>query len=390
MRVVVAFVVAALALAPHAWAAHPPHLAGYFPQWGLYNGFFVRNVVASGEAPVLTQIDYAFANVARNRCASFDPYADYQAVIGARNSVDGIADNPQADTLMGNFHQLSKLKKLFPKIKLVMSIGGGGFAAPFQAAALPANREAFVASCIDMYIGGHIAPGVEAPGLFDGFDIDWEYPLASDTANFTALLAEFRRQLDAVRPGLSLTIAASADSGNYQNLNLGVIPAYLDFVGVMTYDYNGPWNNFTGFGAPLYQPPLDPNAANNVDASVRGFLASGVPPAKIVIGLPFYGYSWFRVPSGENGLYQGGAPANQGLPYWYIQTIEASFPKFHDPVSDASWLYDGRVFWTYDDPAAIALKMVYARDHGLGGAMVWELSNDTREALLLKTAAGAR
>jgi chitinase len=66
-------------------------------------------------------------------------------------------------------------------------------------------------------VDGAGGPGA-ALGVFDGIDIDWEYPAAcglscgssEDIANFTALLAEFRRQLNAVRPNLLLTVAVGA------------------------------------------------------------------------------------------------------------------------------------------------------------------------------------
>ena len=37
----------------------------------------------------------------------------------------------------------------------------------------------------------------------------------------------------------------------------------------------------------------------------------------------------------------------------------------------------------YDDPQSIEIKSRYARDHGLGGVMFWELSQDDEQSSLL-------
>jgi chitinase len=69
------------------------------------------------------------------------------------------------------------------------------------------DRKAFVASCVDTFLGGHLAPGVYKPRLFDGIDIDWESPQGKDAPNLLALLQEFCRQMREVRPDLLLSVA---------------------------------------------------------------------------------------------------------------------------------------------------------------------------------------
>jgi len=139
---------------------------------------------------------YAFANVTTNpapACSIADSWADYQTPY--LPSVSGVA---YSGPLYGNFAAIQQLKQLHPKLKVLMSIGGasaGNTAAFVTAASTAAGRQALADSCIDLFVNGNIAPGITAPGLFDGFNIDWEFPLASDTKNFTALLTEFRKQL---------------------------------------------------------------------------------------------------------------------------------------------------------------------------------------------------
>jgi chitinase len=65
----------------------PMKIVGYFPRWGMYSSYFVKNLITSGAAPVLTHLDYAFTNVVNNRCVSFDTYADYQATFTAAHAV---------------------------------------------------------------------------------------------------------------------------------------------------------------------------------------------------------------------------------------------------------------------------------------------------------------
>ena len=361
-----------------------PLLVGYFPQWGVYNRYFVKNLVQSGAAAVLDQLDYSQAIIANKRCAVADPNADLNLAYAAADSVDGRADNPAA-SLRGNFHQLQELRQRYPKLRMLISIEGkpDGFAA----AARPENRAAFVSSCIDMFIRGHLAPGVEAGRLFNGFDIDWEYPGPEDKDNFLGLLTEFRRQLDALHEGLTLTIASAAALDHYQGFDLKAVAAQVDRISVMNYDYNGPWSHKTGILAPLYELPGDPLHGNTVDATIQGYEQAGVPPSKLLIGIPFYAYGWSGVPDLNHGLFQPGQPIHGDHFYSYIQSIEPNFKLYRDPESQAPWLFDGSTFWSFDDPVAIRAKLAYARKHKLGGAMVWELSNDSSDGQLLKAIA---
>jgi chitinase len=127
----------------------------------------------------------------------------------------------------------------------------------------------------------------------------------------------------------------------------------------------------------------------DVAATIQGYLAAGVPAAKMLLGLPFYAYSWSQVSPADHGLFQMGEQVRGDFSYSHIVSIRDRFAVFRDPQSKAPWLFDGSTFWTYDDEASILAKLDYARDESLGGVMIWELSGDTADGTLLRTIAQA-
>jgi chitinase len=400
-------------------------VVGYFTQWGIYNAqpYTVRTMDANGTAARLTHLDYAFGNVRNNRCEvgvlkavdadtgeGGDAYADYSRQFSAAESVDGIGDTWGAP-LRGNWNQLKKLKKKYPDLKVLISLGGWTLSRGFASAARPENRAAFVASCIDAYIKGNLpafdsagGPGAAA-GVFDGFDIDWEYPAAcgltcgssADTDNFTGLLAEFRRQLDAIRPGLQLTVAVGAGIDKIRVTRPDLYHPYVDAINVMTYDFHGDWDAKTNFHSALFNSPYDPSSGDaryyNSNDAIQAFLDRGVPAAKLNLGMATYGHGWTNVGSSNHGLYQSGIAASgsdePGVEtYRVLKTL--AWPKYADASSKARWIYNGNTFWSFDDPATIADKMAYVQVQGLGGAFLWDFSGDDAQgSLLAAISAGA-
>ncbi len=391
---------------------------GYFVQWGIYGrNYRVRNIDTSGSAAKLTHINYAFGNVRNNRCevgltipsdpntgAGGDAFADYTKAFAAGESVSGTADTWD-QPLRGNWNQLKQLKAKHPNLKVLISLGGWTWSRGFASAARPENRQAFVASCVDAYIRGNLpvtdgagGPGAAA-GVFDGIDIDWEYPNAcglscggaEDRANFNALLAEFRRQLDAVRPGLLLTIASGAGIDKIRATDPGIYHQSLDFINVMTYDFHGAWDPRTNHHSALFASPRDPSTGDqkfyNSNDAIEAFLARGVPASKLTLGIGFYGRGWTNVPNGgANGLYQSGSGAAPGTYEAGIEDYKVlknlNWPVYTDNDAMATWMYNGSTFWSFDTPALIRTKMNYVKAQNLGGAFFWEFSGDDAQGSL--------
>jgi len=199
---------------------------------------------------------------------------------------------------------------------VLVSLGGWTFSKHFSdAAATPASRQKFVQSCIDMFIKGNLPTGIAgdpsggagvAANIFEGIDIDWEVPAApghlgnhygpQDTANYTALLAEFRKQLDGLGgKHYLLTAAVPADPEDIAVIQVNQVAKYLDWADVMTYDMHGAWENTTSFQDPLYPSPSDPSSGFSVQDTVNQWRTRGLPANKLVVGVPFY---WPRLFTG--------------------------------------------------------------------------------------------
>jgi len=378
--------------------AHPL-LVGYFVDSvaGSPAAFPLRSLVTSGTAARLDQINYSSAAVHGGRCGLANPVADLLAPVAAEDSVDGVADNPSSP-FRGYFHQIEELKRRYPRLKVLISLEGR--ASDFAQDAQPENRSAFVASCIDLFLRGHFAAGVNKPDIFDGIDVDWESPQLADAANFRALIEEFRHKMDALRPGLLLSIAVDQSPSMLPGTNFAALVPLVDEFGIMNYDYAGPWNATTGFVAPLFaNSSLPAQAANqaasaasqaaSIEQSIAAYKAAGVPARKLLMGLPFYGYGWTNVGSANNGLFQSGQAVHNDQPYRFIRTLAEPSAVFRDPRSRAPWIFDGQDFWTYEDPVSIRYKASYAARQRLGGVMIWELSGDTEDAELLTSAYNA-
>jgi chitinase len=388
---------------------------GYLTQWGVYSGFYTKNLVTSGAVRKLTEIDYAFSNIAPDgTCASADAWADWQKPIDGADSVDGSSDT-WTQPLAGNFHQLQELKKAYPDLKIVMSIGGWTESTNFSAAAATAeSRAKFAQSCIDMYIKGNlpgVAPGAAA-GIFDGIAIDWEYPDEvgngnphgpQDTHDFTLLLQELRSQLDAQgsadRKHYLLTADTPSGPEKVSHIEVGPVSRIVDWMNVMTFDFHGPWETTgpTESQSNLFPSPFDPaprptpgnpypdNGEISVAEVVANYLAHGASPHKIAISIPFYAHGWTGVAPGphDDGLFQSATGAAADVNYNQIAAQPGTV--YHDPFSRAAYKYDpvSKAFWTFDDPQSIRDKVLFIKALGLRGDMTWSLEGDTADGQLV-------
>ncbi|WP_354382869.1 glycoside hydrolase family 18 chitinase [Streptomyces sp. PvR034] len=357
---------------------------GYFTNWGVYQrNYHVKNIVTSGSASKLTHINYAFGNVTGGKCQIGDAYADYQKTYDAGSSVSGVADTWD-QPVAGNFNQLRQLKKKYPNIKVLWSFGGWTWSGGFGQAA--ANPTAFADSCYSL---------VEDPrwaDVFDGIDIDWEYPNACGLSCDTSGAASLKNLLSALRAKFGannlVTAAVTADGSNGGKLDLadyGAAAPYVDWYNVMTYDFFGGWDakGPTAPHSPLTSYNGIPIAGFNSDAAIQKYKSKGIPANKLNLGIGFYGRGWTGVTQdAPGGTATGPAPGayEQGIEDYKI--LKNSCPST-GTIAGTAYAKCGSNWWSYDTPATITGKMGYVKNQGLRGAFFWEFSGDTSNGELL-------
>jgi len=342
--------------------SQPVVIAYVFPQ---------SSVVQPGEiaAQKLTRINYAFANIQNGVMVNGFP------------------------TDAANFAALNALKRQNPSLTVLVSVGGWLWSGNFSDAVLTEqSRKAFIDS-VAAFIGKY---------ELDGLDIDWEYPgqagagnrfRPEDKENYTEVLKGLRHRFDqeekTLHRRLYLSVATGADTNWLEHTEMAKVQKYVDTVNLMAYDYYEPGSEpTTGNNAPLFSDPRDPKHVS-ADQSIRAYEQAGVPAAKIVLGVPFYGHEWGQVPAENHGLFQPGKPVPNAFAKYANVTAtmlkpDSGFVRYWDSDSAVPYLYNAaaRIFVSYDDPQSMTLKSQYALDHKLAGIMFWDYSGDPTGTLL--------
>jgi len=330
-------VVAAQPAAVRADTAAQRHVVAYFPIWARNSGYTENDV----DFGVVTDVAH-FAVTPRP---------------------DGSIQIPD----WGPFPDPALVAKTHAAgARIVLVAGGDDEAARAGFSGLAASegtRQSFV---------GNLLRLVDANG-YDGVDLDWEFPnSAADRDNLTALIADLHAALG---PNRSLSLSAGPTDYHGQWLDMAAIVPDLTWLSSMTYDMGGAgWSHYADDNAALR--PGRPGEDNVAD-SVAYYLGRGVPAAKLLIGLPFFGQRYDQA----MGVYAPlSAPSNGSSPdYKDIATlVDRGWNEGRNPITQTPYLQrqDGPGVITFDDAVSIAAKCQYVVSSGIGGVIVWRLGQD--------------
>ncbi|MCT4706238.1 glycoside hydrolase family 18 protein [Enterobacteriaceae bacterium H16N7] len=318
--------------------------------------------------------------------------------------------------VMSDLQKVPQLRQQNPQLKVLLSVGGWGARGFSGAAASPESRAVFIKSAQDV---------IQQYGL-DGIDLDWEYPIngawglvdatKADRDNFTALLNELRQALGKEK---LLTIAVGANVQSPKEwVDVKAIAPALDYINLMTYDmaYGTQY-----FNANLYDSKTWPTVAAadkySADFVVNNYLAAGLKPSQMNLGIGFYGrvpkratepgIDWDKADAAKHPVTQPyfGAPERAVFSSFGLDLTKDSYFKYNDIVSkllndpqkrfterwddDAKVPYltmksaDGKDLFaiSYENPKSVAIKGEYIKSKGLGGAMFWEYGADDNNQL---------
>jgi chitinase len=257
--------------------------------------------------------------------------------------------------------------------KALASIGGSGSGAAFEGSTEAANVAAFLTSLQALITMG-----------YDGLDIDWEggsLTVAQDQALETSLIGSLRSK----NPGAILTMTAG-----YENENLlddlsfyGTIVAQLDRLNLMTYGMSGAYSGWESWHSSPLHWNMNSSTPTGIDISVTNYLNAGVPSAKLGVGAGFYGECYtapVTAPVQSMGASQ--VPASDGtMSYRNIMASYYSSADYHyDSAADVPYLTlsgsnaEKCTYVTYEDATSIAAKASWVKAQGLGGIIIWTMS----------------
>jgi Glycosyl hydrolases family 18 len=228
-------------------------------------------------------------------------------------------------------------------------------------------------------LSSSLISAIQAKNL-DGVNFDFEGEGSGDQAGLTSLVTQVSNALHTTNPHWQVTMATYASaagdpSGFY---NIAALAPVIDGFFVMAYDMNSRT-------VPSPTAPLVGGSFNDTEA-LQQFTAA-VPPSKVILGVPYYGYDWPTTNGSSTAQATGGeAPLSDSV------IASSGEPTYWDPSTQTAWTsYQVGDQWheTYfDDPTSLALKAQLANSYHVAGVGIWALGMDGNDPAMLAALLG--
>jgi len=354
----------------HNIAADGKRIICYFGSWAVYRPDLGKFDVENIDPYLCTHVIYSFAGLDpdTNEIYSLDPYNDLY---------DDGGD--------GAYIRFTNLANVNPDLKCLLSVGGWDEDPKHYSdmANDPEKRATFVAS---------VAPYLRQYG-FHGLDLDWEYPderggVASDKEAYSQLLQDLKESF--ADDGFLLSIAVSGGKDTIDAAyNVPEIVLSVDFINLMTYDFHGSWEDYTGANAPLSSRPGESKTDQtlNDEFAVNYWLQLGAPASIINLGMPIYGNSYILEDQSNTDYYSPTSGPGDAGPYTdeagtlgynevCVSLQNGGWIEMFDDYYKTPYAYQGNQWVSYENTDSIAAKCQLVINYGLGGAMIWSLDTD--------------
>lgn len=313
-------------------SASNPKVVGYFPDWAASSYSTAKLDFAK-----VTHVAWAFA------------IPDSQGNLGVLTGTKA----KRLDTLVQAAHAKG--------VKVVVSLGGGGSSEGFAYFSARDSLRAHFCSQVMGWIRDH---------QLDGADLDWEPPTKADTGSLRKLVIQLR---DSLGPDRTLSMAVPCSNWSGQWVPIEKIKDKIDWLGNMTYDITGAWDDYARYNSPLFKH-MDWSVDWSFSDGMAYWAGRGLAKEKILGGIPFYGFLFAEAKKPGDPITTASSKT-----YKAVNTLlaQGGWTVHWDSISRVPWAtHATQGYLTWDDPRSVAEKGRWLSANQYGGAIIWELTQD--------------